>query len=131
MSNTFTLDAIVSETVRRYAPVEVDLGDGDVVELKALLRLREKDRKTVMDAIEEINDLDYDDDADDEDLGAWSDAVSENCAKIFKIITPGYKKLVAKLDHDDPIIKANLYTAVLSRWVGESQLGEAKSSPAS
>lgn len=131
MSNTFTLDAIVAETVRRYAPVEVDLGDGDVVELKSLLRLREKDRKAVMEAIDEINDLEYDDDADEDDLGAWSDAVSENCAKVFKIITGGHKKLVAKLDHDDPIIKANLHTAVLSRWVGESQLGEAVSSPTS
>ena len=60
MSNTFTLDALINETVRRYAPVEVDLGDGDIIELKALMRLGEKERKSVIASIEEINDLDYD-----------------------------------------------------------------------
>lgn len=131
MSNTFTLDALINETVRRYAPVEVDLGDGDIIELKALMRLGEKERKSVIASIEEINDLDYDEDCDEEDLSSWSDLVVDSCTKIFRIITGSHKKLVAKLNHDDPIIKANLFTSVLSRWVGESQLGEAKSSPSS
>jgi hypothetical protein len=131
MSNVFTLDALRQETIRRYAPTEVDLGDGDVVELKSLLRLKEKDRKAVIEAIEEINELDYDEDADDEaDLLEWSEGVVSACTKIFRLISSAPKKLIAGLDHEDPTIKANLYTAVLSRWVGESQVGEAKPSSA-
>lgn len=130
MSNAFTLDALRQETIRRYAATEVDLGDEGTVELKSLLRLKEKERKAVMDAISEINDLEYDEDADDDAIAEWAEGVVAVCVKIYKLITPGYKKLIAALDHDDPTIKANLYTAVMTRWVGESQLGEAKPSPA-
>ena len=129
MSNVFTLDALREETIRRYSPTEVDLGDGDTVELKSLLRLGEKDRKAVLAAIEEINDIESDDD-DEESVAEWSEAVIEACSKIFRIISSSPKKLISGLDHDDPTIKANLYTAVLTRWIGESQVGEAKPSPA-
>lgn len=130
MSNTFTLDALRAETIRRYAPTEVDLGDGETVELKSLLRLREKERKAVIDAIEDINKLDYDEDADEDAVAEWSEGVVAACTKIFRLITDGHKKLVAGLEHEDPTIKANLFTAVLGRWVSESQLGEATPSPA-
>lgn len=129
MSNVFTLDALRQETIRRYAPTEVDLGDGETVELKSLLRLREKDRKAVVAAIEEITDLEIGDEDSEEAVEEWSEAVSEACSKIFRVIATAPKKLTAKLDHEDPTIKANLHTAVLTRWIGESQVGEAESSP--
>jgi hypothetical protein len=129
MSNVFTLDALREETIRRYSPTEVDLGDGDSVELKSILRLGEKDRKAVLDAIEEINDIEYDDE-DEELVAEWADAVVDSCAKVFRVVASSPKKLMSRLEHEDPAIRANLYTAVLSRWVGESQLGEAKPSPA-
>jgi len=129
-NNVFTLDALRSETIRRYAPTVIDLGGGSEVELSSILRLREKDRKEVLNVIESLNEIELDEDADDEaELVEWSEAIVDACTKIFRLITPGYKKLVTKLDHDDPKIKANLFTAVLTRWVGESQLGEAESSP--
>ena len=129
-NNVFTLDALRYETIRRYAPTVIDLGGGSEVELSSILRLREKDRKEVLNVIESFNEIELDEDADDEaELVDWSEAIVEACTKIFRLITPGYKKLVTKLDHDDPKIKANLFTAVLTRWVGESQLGEAESSP--
>lgn len=129
MSNVFTLDALREETIRRYSPTEVDLGDGDSVELKSMLRLGEKDRKVVVSAIEELNALEVDDE-DEDAVMEWAEAVVDACGKIFRVIASQPKKLVSKLDHEDPTIKANLHTAVLTRWVGESQLGEAKPSPA-
>lgn len=130
MSNVFTLDAMRDEIVRRYAPTEIDLGDGDFVELKSILRLTEKDRKAVLAAIEEINALEVGEDDDDEAAAEWAEAVIDSCAKIFRLVSSSPKKLVAKLDHEDPTIKASLYTAVLTRWVGDTQVGEAKPSPA-
>jgi hypothetical protein len=130
MSNVFTLEALRNETIRRYAPTEIDLGAGDVVELKSLLRLSEKDRGAVIAAIEEINALETSDEDDDDAVLEWAEAVVDSCAKIFRLISSSPKKLIAGLDHEDPTIKANLYTAVLTRWVGESQVGEAKPSPA-
>jgi hypothetical protein len=129
MSNTFTLDALRQEVTRRYAPTEIDLGEGEVVELKSILRLRERDRKLVVDAIEEINKIEVDED-DEEAVIEWSETVVDACSKIFRAIASSPKRLIAGLDHEDPTIKANLYTAVLTRWVSESQLGEAQPSPA-
>lgn len=124
MSNTFTLDALREATIRRYAPVVVDLGEEGTVDLQPLLRLREKDRKAVVDAIEDINKVEFDDE-DEDSILEWSDAVVEACSKVLKIIASAPKKLISALDHEDPTIKANLFTAVVTRWVGESQLGEA------
>lgn len=128
MANVFTLDALREETIRRYSPTTVELGDGKTVELKSLLRLREKERKAVLDAIESINELDYNDDDDEDTTAEWADSVARYCNEIFVLIASSPKRLTSGLYHEDPIIKANLYTAVLSRWIGESQLGEAKSS---
>ena len=128
MSNAFTLDALRKETVRRYSSTEVDLGDGETVELKSILRLGAKDRQAVLDAIASINDV-GEADEDDDSVSEWAEAVIEACNKVFRIICSSPKKLTARLDQDDPAIKSNLYTAVLTRWVGESQLGEAPPSP--
>jgi len=130
MSNAFTLDAMRDEIVRRYSPTEVDLGDGNVLELSSILKLREKDRKAVIDAIEEINAIETENEDDEESVAEWSGLVVDACSKIFRVITPAHKKLIARLDHEDPTIKANLYTAVLTRWVSDTQVGEAKPSPA-
>ena len=129
MSNVFTLDALRQETIRRYAPTVVDLGDGNTVELTSLLRLREKDRKAVIAAIEDINDLDLSDDEEDEEaLAEWAESIVDACVKVFKLVCDSPKKLLSQLDHEDPQIKANLHTAVLTRWVGETQVGEAEPS---
>lgn len=132
MSNVFTLDSLREETVRRYAPVVVELSDGSTVELKSLLRLRQKDREEVLAAIEAVSSYEDDPELDEDDaVQAWADAVTVSCSKIFKIIAKPSKRLLAELDDEDLTIKANLHTAVLSRWVSESQLGEVESSPAS
>jgi hypothetical protein len=131
MSNVFTLDAIREETIRRYAPTVIDLGE-DVgrVELRNILKLREKDRDAVLAVIEEIKEIEDTDDDDEESLAELSELVCEAIEKIFRLIAKGsVKKLLAGLEHDDPQIKANLYTTVLNKWIGESQVGEAESSP--
>ena len=126
MSNTFTLDALREETIRRYAPTKVELSDGSTVELRNILKLSETDRKEVISVVEEINSSDLEDDGDVED---WSEKVCESVTKILRLICKSPKKLIAELEHDDLQIKASMYIAVLSRWISESQLGEAKPSP--
>lgn len=129
MSNAFTLDAFRNEVIRRYAPTEIDLGDDNIVELRSMLKLGERDRKTVLAIIEEINSIEVDED-DDDGVSAWAELVSDACSRIFKLICSSPKKLLSQLDHEDPTIKANLHTGLLARWVSESQLGEARPSPA-
>jgi hypothetical protein len=134
MSNVFTLDAIREETIKRYAPTKIELSDGSQVELKSMLKLKKKSREAVQEALKEIHNLDeltVDDDDEDSD-DELSEIVCEAIAKVFRLIasTSGARKLIAELEHDDPQIKANLYMAVLTNWAGETQLGEAESSPA-
>lgn len=125
MSNTFTLDSLREETIKRYEPTKVELPDGSVVTLKSTLRLKKDERKAVVDAMDEIKELEDEDDLTEE----WSALVCDAIEKVFRLIASNSRKLIAELDHDDPEIKATMYTSLLSRWMGETQLGEAKSSP--
>lgn len=130
MSNVFTLDALREETLKRYEPVTIVLPDESEVELKSLIRLGKKDREAVLDAISEISDLESDSEEDDDDSAEeYSELVVESIEKIFKLIANKPKRLIAELDHEDPLIKASFYTSVLSNWIGETQMGEAESSP--
>lgn len=131
MSNAFTLDALREETLKRYEPFVISLADGSSIELKSVLRLGKNDRDAVVAAIEEISDLDDEIDENDEDLvDEYSTKVCDSIEKVFRLIASKPKRLLAELDHEDPQIRATLYTSVLTKWMGESQLGEAKSSPA-
>lgn len=125
MSNTFTLDSLREETIKRYEPTKVELPDGSVVTLKSTLRLKKDERKAVVDAMDEIKELEDEDDLTEE----WSELVCDAIEKVFRLIASNSRKLIAELDHDDPDIKATMYTSLLSRWMGETQLGEAESSP--
>jgi hypothetical protein len=125
-SNVFTLDSLREETERKFAPTVVALSDGSTVELKSLLRLGKKERDEALKAIEEINEIEPDEEDDSVDL--YSELVCESIEKVFRLIANKPKRLIPELDHDDPSVKVSIYTAVLSRWMGESQLGEAESS---
>lgn len=124
MSNTFTLDSLREETIKRYEPTKVELPDGSTISLKSTLRLKKDERKAVVAAMDEIKELEDEDDLTDE----WSALVCDAIEKVFRLIASNPRKLLAELDHDDPEIKATLYTSLLSRWMGEAQLGEAESS---
>lgn len=125
MSNTFTLDSLREETIKRYEPTKMELSDGTTVSLKSTLRLKKDERKAVVAAMDEIKELEDEDDLTEE----WSALVCDAIEKVFRLIASNSRKLIAELDHDDPEIKAALYTSLLSRWMGETQLGEAESSP--
>lgn len=131
MSNVFTLDALREETIKRYEPTVVVLSDESAVELKSVMRLGKKDRDAVLAAIEEINELDEFNDDDDDAVDEYAGKVCASIEKVFRLIADKPKRLLSELDHEVPAVKVGLYTAVLSRWMGESQLGEVESSPAS
>ncbi|AER50258.1 tail assembly chaperone [Mycobacterium phage Jeffabunny] len=134
MTNVFTLDALRAETKKKYAPVLIGISDDLVVELKPLLKLGQKTREKVVDAVKEMEDL-PEIDEDDEDAEEMAEEASELAceviAKVFRLIATHPKKLIAALDEEtDPQIRAELYAAVLRTWTRETQLGEAASSPA-
>ncbi|AXH46768.1 tail assembly chaperone [Mycobacterium phage Acolyte] len=131
MSNVFTLDSLREETIRQFEPTKIELSDGSKVELKSILKIGEKAREAAMAVVDELQEIpEPEDDEDEEAVEEYAEAICEAVAKIFRLVTPKYKRLLAELDHEDPQIKATLHTSVLNRWIKGSQLGEAESSPA-
>lgn len=129
MTNVFTLDSLRDETVKRYEPVVLELGDGTSITLKSTLRLGKRDREAVLAAIKEIESIEEDFDDDDEEMiDTYSELVCASIEKIFRLISSKPKRLLVELDNEDPRIKVSLYTAVLRRWMGGTQLGEAEPS---
>ena len=126
MTNVFKLDDVRAEAERRYAPTVVEVSDGSTVELRSLLRLGAKQREKVLATVDEINEMK--DDEEDEDFA--SELVVDVITRIIETIADKPKKLMKELDHEDPVIRANLYMRVLSTWMRSTQLGEAESSPA-
>lgn len=129
MSNVFTLDSLREEATNRFAPTTVVLSDGSSVELKSVLRLGQNDRDAVLAAIDEINSIEQGEEDDEELIEEWAEKVCVCIAKILRLIASSPRKLMLELDHDDPQIKAHMYTSVITEWIGKSQLGEAEPSP--
>ncbi|QBP28928.1 tail assembly chaperone [Mycobacterium phage Jordennis] len=133
MTNVFTLDALRAETKKKYATVLIGISDDLIVELKPLLKLGQKTREKVIEAVKEMEDLpEIEDDEDAEELAdEYSELICDVVAKVFRLIATHPKKLIAALNEEsDPQIRAELYAAVLRTWMRETQLGEAASSPA-
>ena len=82
MSNTFTLDSLREETIKRYEPTKVELPDGSTISLKSTLRLKKDERKAVVAAMDEIKELEDEDDLTDE----WSALVCDAIEKVFRLI---------------------------------------------
>ncbi|KRD08568.1 hypothetical protein ASE48_08355 [Mycobacterium sp. Root265] len=134
MSNTFTLDALHTETKRRYEPVKIVLSDESTVELKPLIRLGSKARASVIATIREITKIEARDDLDDDEEDELADEIAERVCeavtKIIRSVASSPRKLLAQLDAEEDVrIRSELYTGVLRRWTGDTQVGEAESSP--
>lgn len=116
MTNAFSLDDIRTATIKRYAPTTVNLSEGSV-ELKSILKLKKPQREEITAAIDLINEIDFSEEDDDELTGEWSESVVSAIEEIFTVVCSSPHTLIADLDHDDPQVKASLYTALLTRWI--------------
>ncbi|QNL30382.1 tail assembly chaperone [Mycobacterium phage SuperCallie99] len=127
MTNVFTLDALRAETKKKYAPVLIGISDDLIVELKPLLKLGQKTREKVIEAVKDMEDLpeiDEDDEDAEELADEYSELICDVVAKVFRLIATHPKKLIAALNEEsDPQIRAELYAAVLRTWMRETQLG--------
>ena len=133
MSNTFTLDALQKETRKKYEPVKIILEDGSSVELKPLIRLGSLARKAVIESIKDMNELDSEESTEedeDELADEYAQRICDSISKLLKLIATPHRKLIAQLDAEEDIrIRSELYTSILRHWTGETQVGEAQSSP--
>jgi hypothetical protein len=124
MTNDFTLDDLRETVEKEFAPVKIRLSENESVVLRNLLRLPKKDREQVFTLMTELEGLDKDD-----DLGIESmDRTSEIAHQIFVLVADDKvagKKLVSGIK-DDLALTLHLF----EKWMGATQPGEARRSPA-
>jgi hypothetical protein len=126
MSNVFTLDAMREEISREFAPCKVDLGGGQTVTLRNLLRLPKKARDKVYELLDELSEI-------QKAGGDGGLAATEKSAQIALKILP----LVADNDQLGQLLAESieedlaLTLRVFSTWMDGTQVGEAEGSPSS
>jgi hypothetical protein len=118
-TNVFTLDALREEADKEFAPFKVPLSDGTEVTLKNLLRLNTKVREAVLGALDALN-------SDEDQTVEGIDGLISTATKIIDLVSDANgKKLIREIDGDIALL-----LTVIKAWMGETQLGEAESSPA-
>lgn len=125
MSNIFTLDSMREEIERQFAPCEIDLGGGNVVTLRNVLRLPKKDRDVVYALLDELGDTQKDDAGEDETGLSGTEAAAEIALKIIPLVAENQRsgeQLVEAIGDD-----LALTLRVFSSWMNGSQAGEADS----
>lgn len=118
MGNLFTLDSLREETEKKFAPIVIELSDGNSVALSNLLRLPKKVRVEVMEALKHLDDLDA---KDAEEAGIdGPDRFMETANKVFMLVADKGKELVAALDGD-----LTLTMRIMELWMDGTSAGEA------
>jgi|SRR6187200_857198 len=122
MSNVFTLESLVEEVEREYAPLTIEAGDETFV-LKSLFRCDKKVRDAVIDKLTELEGL-YE--QEDKKNSLNEDETLEAIAFVISNVTADRKgpKLV-KLLKGDLMVSMTL----LRKWREATQPGEATDSP--
>lgn len=123
MSNTFTLDSMREEMDKKYAPVTLDLGGGDVVVLQNVLRIKAGARKEALSLIKQIQSLTESTDEGAEMSEEDFDAVNELQEKILCLAADKPQLLDAAVGGDPMIVME-----IFNRWMESTQAGEASSS---
>ena len=118
MGNVFSLDSLREEADKAYAPLKVALSDGSEVVLRNLLRLKKDVRTEVFDLLKKLEETEEQSGQDHVDnlLGIVEELIR-------KVADRG-DDLLNELDGD-----IALSMQILNGWLGESQAGEAESSP--
>lgn len=120
MPNIYTLDNLRSDLEAKFAPIEIDLGKGEPIVLRNLMRLSSTDRQAVMAAVAVVQKPREEDETQDieELLGAIKVVIGLVAADRGKVLTDAIG--------DD----LGLAMHIMQLWSEATQPGEAQNSPA-
>ncbi|TCO56799.1 hypothetical protein EV192_106274 [Actinocrispum wychmicini] len=123
MSNLYTLADMRADLDREFAPLELDLGSGRVV-LRNLMRINDNDRICVLQALQQLEDIDT-----DENETNLNDVtlLSESVEFILRTVTADGRgdALITALGGD-----MLLGMKIIQMWSEATQAPEAPGSPA-
>ncbi len=123
MTNTFNLADMVADADQKYAPVAIDLGGGDAVTLRNVLRIKPGPRKEALSLIKQIQSL-------TESAGEGTDMSEEDFDSVNEIqekilcLAADDPDLLSTAIGGDPMITMDIF----NRWMESTQAGEASSS---
>lgn len=126
MSNVFSLDSLREEIEQEFAPVKVDLGDGESVVLRNILRVDQTGREKAFKLLEDLEGLSG---GDAEEGFTSSDDVERSAdvaLKILGVVAETEKqgaKLVKAVGND-----VALSLRLFEKWMRSTQAGEAQRS---
>ncbi|WP_078344839.1 phage tail assembly protein [Mycobacteroides chelonae] len=123
MTNTFTLADMVADADEKYAPVALDLGGGDVVTLRNVLRIKPGPRKEALSLIKQIQSLTESADEGAEMSEEDFDTVNQVQERILGLAADKPELLSTAIGGDPMIIME-----IFNRWMESTQAGEASSS---
>jgi hypothetical protein len=124
MSNRYTLADLRADLDKQYAPLVIDLGNGEVT-LQNLLRIPEKARNQVFDLIDQMNDAKTGDDG--QDIEGAKKAL-EVLGQILLVVTAdGKGQALVDAIGDDMVLGMHVFQL----WMEATQPGEAEGSPTS
>jgi hypothetical protein len=113
MSISFTLDDIREAADRQYAPVVIDLGEGDRCVMRQLLRLPQRTRDQVMEQLKLLE--------TEEGVEADVEVTINAVTSVIKLVADDKgPKLIKALDGDIAMMMQ-----VLERWMEATSVGEA------
>jgi hypothetical protein len=120
MGKIFTLDSLREELDNKYAPFQIEVG-GEVLVMRNLLRLPEKERGAAMDALTAA-----DKESQEEESAESIAKLEESLRTVISLVTADGKgqKLVDAIG-DDLALKIEIVQA----WGAATQPGEAENSP--
>lgn len=124
MSNVYDLARLRADMDREFAPLRLDV-DGETLTLRNVLRIDDKDRKPVLDALSTVQAAFSNEEGEGVSPEAI-DAAAEAIETILRAVTADGKgeKLVRHLNGD-----LALSLKVINLWAEASQPGEASGSP--
>jgi hypothetical protein len=127
MSNSYSLSALIEDLDREFAPYKLEIGEGDTLVLRNLLRVSDRERAAVTEALQVIDEVQ----SKDED---GKDQSPEDAAKMSAAVADILRAVTAdsKGDRLVRVINGDLLLAmkILNGWMEATQPGEAQNSPA-
>jgi hypothetical protein len=127
MSNVFTLDTARKDVDTEYAEVPVDLGGGDIVTLRHLLRIPKTGRESAYKLLAELESETKGVDKDDTQGSLEATEMTAAIAlQLICIVADDAEKAEALVDaiQDDVPLTLRLFNA----WMESTQAGEAEGS---
>lgn len=119
MSNVYTLDNLKQDLDKKYVAVEIEVGDGQSVVLRNLMRLSKDDRAKVVGAIQSLEELDT-------KTPEGLDQLVKNLKAAIGVIAEKNGKILTDQIGDD----IGLLMEIWNLWQNATQLGEAENSSA-